>query len=78
MTDQGVLLFIDAIEDDDAWILLADRRHRMARALLPPDARAGMWLRLQVDAAQTQKMAEEIEARRQRLVGSDPGGKVKL
>jgi hypothetical protein len=78
VTDDGVLLFIDAIEDEDAWILLGDHRHRMPRALLPPGAREGMWLRLQRDAAQTQKMTEEIEARRQRLVGSDPGGKVKL
>ncbi len=78
MTDDGVLLFIDAFEDDEALILLGERRYRMPRALLPPGAREGMWLRLGVDSAQTKKMTDEIEARRQRLVGSDPGGKVKL
>ena len=76
MTEDGVLLFIDAIEDDEAWVLLGEARHRLARALLPPGAREGTWLRLSLDTSQ--KVGEEIEARRARLVRGDPGGDVKL
>ncbi len=76
MTEEGVLLFIDAIEDEEAWVLLGDVRHRLARALLPPGAREGVWLRLSVDTSQT--VGQEIEARRARLVRGDPGGNVKL
>jgi hypothetical protein len=76
MTEESVLLFIDALEDDDAWVLLGEKRHRLARALLPPAAREGSWLRLSVD--RSQKLGEEIEARRSRLLGSDRGGNVKL
>ncbi len=76
MTEDSVWLFLDAIADDDAWILLGEQRHRLARALLPPGAREGSWLRLSVD--HTRKVSEEIEARRARLSRGDPGGDVKL
>jgi hypothetical protein len=76
MTEESVLLFIDAIEDDEARVLLGERPYRMPRALLPPGAREGAWLRLAVD--RSQKIGEEIEARRARLLRSDPGGNVKL
>jgi hypothetical protein len=78
MNEDALLLFIDAIEGDDAWILLGEQRHRMARALLPQDAREGAWLRLSVDAAQARKMTEAIEARRQRMLQDRPPGKLKL
>jgi hypothetical protein len=76
MTEDGVLLFIDAIEDDEAWVLLGEERHRLPRVLLPPGAREGVWLRLLVDPSR--KVGEEIEARRERLVRGDRGGDVKL
>jgi len=76
MTEDGVLLFIDALEDDEAWVLLGEKRHRLARALLPPSAREGSWLRLSVDTSQ--KVGEEMAARRARLLRGDPGGDVKL
>lgn len=78
MTDEGISLFIDAIEGDDAWILLGEQRHRMARALLPRGAREGNWLRLRVDPEQERRMADAIEARRQRLSRDLPPGKLKL
>jgi hypothetical protein len=76
MTEEGVLLFVDAIEDDEVRVLLGEQRHVLPRALLPPGAREGSWLRLAV--APSQEVGEEIEARRARLLRSDPGGKVKL
>jgi hypothetical protein len=71
-----VLLFVDAIEDDEAQVLLGEQRWSIPRALLPPGAREGSWLRLAVDTSQ--KLGEEIEARRARLLGSDRGGNIKL
>jgi hypothetical protein len=76
MTEEGVLLFIDAIEDDEAQVLLGEKRWSLPRALLPAGAKEGSWLRLTVDSSQ--KIGEEIEARRARLLRSDPGGDIKL
>lgn len=76
MTEQGVLLFVDAIEDDDAWVLLGETRHLVPRAILPPGAHEGSWLRLAIVAAPAE--AQSIEARRAVLLRGDPGGKVKL
>jgi hypothetical protein len=75
MKEEGVLLFVDAVEDDEALVLLGDKRYAMPRVLLPPDAREGSWLRLSVD--HTQKVGQEIEDRRARLLRSDPGGNIK-
>ena len=75
-TEEGVLLFIDAIEDDEALVLLGEKRWSLPRALLPPGAREGAWLRLTLDS--TQELDEEIAARRARLLRSDPGGNIKL
>ena len=36
MTEEGVLLFVDAIEDDEVRVLLGEQRHVLPRALLPP------------------------------------------
>jgi len=76
MTEEGVRLFIDAIEDDEVRVLLGEEPYRLPRALLPPGAREGTWLHLSLD--HSQKLGEAIEARRARLSRSDPGGKVKL
>ena len=78
MNDESVLLFIDAIEDDGAWVLLEEKRYRMPRALLPAGAGEGTWLRLSVDRARKLEVEDEIEARRARLLRSDPGGDIKL
>ena len=78
MNEESVLLFIDAIEDDEAWVLLEDKRYRMPRALLPAGAGEGTWMRLSVDRARKLDVQDEIAARRARLLGSDPGGDIKL
>ena len=78
MNEESVLLFVDAIEDDEAWVLLEDKRYRLPRALLPAGAGEGTWLRLTVDGARKQDVEAEIEARRARLLRSDPGGDIKL
>jgi hypothetical protein len=76
MKQEDVLLFVDEIEDDEAQVMLGEKRWSFPRALLPPGAREGSWLRLAVDTSQ--KLGKEIEARRARLLRSDPGGNVKL
>jgi hypothetical protein len=76
MSDEGVLLFIDEIEDDEAFVLLGEKRFPLPRALLPAGAKEGAWLRLSVDSSQ--KLGEEIQARRARLLRKDPGGNIKL
>ena len=76
MNEESVLLFIDAIEDDEAFVLLEEKRYRLPRALLPAGAGEGTWLRLSVERAE--KVHEEIQARRARLLRSDPGGDIKL
>jgi hypothetical protein len=78
MNEEGVLLFIDAIEDDEAFVLLEEKRYSLPRALLPGGAGEGTWLRLSVDRAQKAKVEAETEARRARLLRSDPGGDIKL
>jgi len=76
MSDEGVLLFIDEFEDDEAFVLLGEKRFPLPRALLPAGAKEGSWLRLSIDSSQ--KLGEEIEARRARLLRKDPGGNIKL
>jgi hypothetical protein len=76
MSDEGVLLFIDEIEDGEAFVLLGEKRFGLPLALLPAGAKEGSWLRLSLDSSQ--KLGEEIEARRARLLRKDPGGNIKL
>jgi hypothetical protein len=78
MNEESVLLFIDALEDDEALVLLEDKLYGLPRALLPAGAGEGMWLRLSVDRSQKAKVEAEIAARRARLLRSDPGGNIKL
>lgn len=76
MKPEGVLLFVDAIEDDDAWLVLGDSRYRVPRAILPPGTAEGAWLRLAPDHPPPE--AREIESRRAQLLRDDPGGNIKL
>ena len=78
MSEDTVLLFIDTIEDDQAQVLLGEQTFAFPRALLPAGAREGSWLRLAVDAARKAEVGDAIEARRARLLRSDPGGNIKL
>lgn len=76
MKRESVLLFVDSVEDDDAWVVLGDRRHRVDRAILPANAGEGSWLRLSI--AEPPDEAKKLEERRARLVRDDPGGKIEL
>src|SRR5450631_142716 len=76
MSDSDVLLFVDAIEDDEVAVLLGEKRYRFPRALLPAAAKEGAWLRLAIDSSS--KVGAAIEAERARLVRSDDGGNIKL
>lgn len=76
MRNESVLLFVDAVEDGDAWVLQGERRHRMDRDLLPPGAGEGSWLRLSIAEAPAE--AKDVEERRAKLVRDDPGGKIDL
>jgi hypothetical protein len=76
MKSESVLLFVDAVEDDDAWVVVGDQRHRMDRALLPVDVGEGAWLRLSL--AEPPAEVKDVEARRAKLVRDDPGGTIKL
>jgi hypothetical protein len=78
MNTESVLLFIDAVEDDEAQVLLEDKRYSIPRALLPAGAGEGTWLRLTVDRGRKLEVQDEIDARRARLLRSDPGGDIKL
>jgi len=78
MSDETVLLFVDALEDDDAWVLLGEKRYRIPRALLPAGSGEGAWLRLSADPSHQADVEESIEARRARLLRADPGGDIKL
>jgi hypothetical protein len=74
--DDAILLFVDAIEDDEAWLLVGEKRHRVPRAILPTGAREGTWLRLAISAAPAE--VKDIDERRAHLLRGDPGGKIKL
>jgi len=76
MKHGSVLLFVDAVEDEDAWILIGDARHRVARAILPPGAGEGAWLRLSIDDPPPE--VRDLQGRRAQLMQGDPGGKIKL
>jgi len=76
MSEDGVLLLVDEIEDEDAWLLAGEKRYRVPRELLPAAAREGTWLRWTIDQAPGE--TRDMESRRERLTRADPGGKVKL
>lgn len=76
MSDSDIRLFIDAIEDDEAVVIVGEKTYRVPRAVLPAGAKEGSWLRLVVDTSST--VGAEIDIQRTRLVGSDDGGDIKL
>ena len=76
MNDEGTRIFVDAIEDDEAYLVVGEKRFAVPRAMLPKGAREGSWLRIAVDGDDS--IGQEIEARRGHLLGTDPGGDIKL
>jgi hypothetical protein len=76
MSNSDVLLFIDAFEDDEAAVLLGEKRYRLPRALLPSGAKEGTWLRLAIDLSSN--VGAAIESERARLVRSGGDSNIKL
>jgi hypothetical protein len=68
-------VFVDAVENGRARLLLGDEAFTVPAALLPDDASEGTWLKL--STAVTPPEADP-EALRRRLGRDDPGGPIKL
>lgn len=69
-------LFVDAIEDGIARVLLGERDFSMPVDLLPAGAREGDWVELSVGVVPPPP--SDTEQVRQRLAKDDPGGTIKL
>jgi hypothetical protein len=76
MTAKRSLVFVDALEDTSARLLLGERAFSLPRDLLPADVREGQWLLLQVD--HTPAPPNQTHALREVLGRDDPGGDIKL
>ena len=70
------LVFVDAIENGRARLLLGEQSFTVPSSLLPDGAREGSWVSLQ--AAVVPAPPGEAEAIRNRLSGDNPGGDLKL
>jgi hypothetical protein len=68
-------VFVDAVENGQARLLLGDQAFTVPAALLPDDAREGSWLK--VSAVVTPRKADPDGLRR-KLGRDDPGGPIKL
>ena len=68
-------VFVDAVENGRARLLLGDDAFTVPAALLPDDAREGSWV--QLSAVVTPPQADP-DALRRKLGGDDPGGPIKL
>lgn len=72
----GPLLFVDAIEEGRARLLLDEEAFTIPASLLPRDARAGKWLRLSLTVAPDPD--SRADAIRKKLAHDDDGGPIKL
>lgn len=69
------LIFVDAVEEDQARLLLGEEAFTAPVALLPDGAREGSWLRLSLVVVPP---PVDPDARRGKLAGGDDGGPIKL
>ena len=69
-------LFVDAIDDDTARVLLGERVFTIPAQLLPHGAREGDWVEIAVGVVPAP--ASEADEIRERLAKDDPGGPIKL
>ena len=76
MTAKKNIVFIDEVEDQVARLVLGEQVFHLPRALLPPDAREGQWLRISVAIAPAPP--SNSTTLRKRLGEDDPGGDIKL
>jgi len=75
MTTRTTLVFVDAIEDGQARLLLGEESFSLPQSLLPEDAREGTWLRLSLAIAPP---PSDPDGLRRKLGQNDPGGPIKL
>jgi hypothetical protein len=75
MTTRTTALFVDAIENERARLMLGEESFTVPAALLPEDAREGSWVRL---AASVIPPPTDPDALRRKLGAGDPGGPIKL
>ena len=68
-------VFVDAVENGRARLLLGDDAFTVPAALLPARAREGTWLKLTVTVTPPQV---DPDALRRKLGRGDPGGPIKL
>jgi len=68
-------VFVDAVEDGQARLMLGDDAFDVPAALLPDDAREGSWLKLTVTVTPPQA---DPDALLRKLGRDDPGGPLKL
>lgn len=68
-------VFVDAVENGRARLLLGEDAFTVPAALLPDDAREGSWV--QLSAVVTSPQADP-DALRRKLGRDDPGGPIKL
>lgn len=75
-TARTTRLFVDAIEDDFAQVLVGEEVFSVPVAWLPEGTREGEFVEL--SAAIVPAPAADTEARRRRLAKDDPGGDIEL
>jgi hypothetical protein len=68
-------VFVDAVENGRARLLLGDDAFTVPAALLPDDAREGSWLKL---SATVTPAPSDPDILRRKLGRRDPGGPIKL
>lgn len=68
-------VFVDAVEDGRARLLLGSDAFTVPAALLPDDAGEGSWLQLSTTITPPQA---DPDALRRKLGRDDPGGPIKL
>ena len=69
-------VFVDAIDEGVARLLLGTRAFEVPAALLAPGTREGNWIELAVTIVPPPP--DDTEARRARAIEGDPGGDIKL
>lgn len=70
------IVFVDAVEDAVARVLVGETAIDLPRSLLPADAAEGSWVK--IGATVVPAPPDDTEERRRRLGKSDPGGDIKL
>lgn len=77
-TPRMTRVFVDAIEDDDARVLVGEEPFSIPVAWLPEGIREGEFVELSAVVVPAPPSADDTEERRRRLAKDDPGGDIEL